>query len=365
MLSKACVVGAYQGKLEQIASHNDIDLHVIVPPRWQDERGTLPLERVHTRGYRLLVEPILFNGSYHWHFYPRLLRRLTALQPDVLHIDEEPYNLATWHALRLAQRRGARTLFFSWQNIKRRYPWPFSAMETYVLRRTDAAIFGTAGAHAVWRAKGYRGREAVIPQFGIDPDLFPMRANKTQRQEKFSVGFVGRLVPEKGVDLLLRALAILPEEVHLTVIGAGPERIALGHLAGHLEISEGVVFEPWISSTEISERMRRLDALVLPSRTTPHWKEQFGRVLLEAMASGTPVVGADSGEIGNVIGAAGLLFPEGDYTALAAALGRLLEDSALRQRFADNGRERVMANFTQAQVAAATVSFYRQMASAA
>ena len=184
MLSKACVVGAYQGKLEQIASHNDIDLYVIVPPCWQDERGTLPLERANTRGYRLLVEPILFNGSYHWHFYPRLLRRLTALQPDVLHIDEEPYNLATWHALRLAQRRGARTLFFSWQNIKRRYPWPFSAMETYVLRRTDAAIFGTAGAHAVWRAKGYRGREAVIPQFGIDPDLFPMRANKTQRQEK-------------------------------------------------------------------------------------------------------------------------------------------------------------------------------------
>ena len=113
---------------------------------------------------------------------------------------------------------------------------------------------------------------------------------------------------------------------------------------------------------EISERMRCLDALVLPSRTTSHWKEQFGRVLLEAMASGAPVVGADWGEIGNVIGAAGLLFPEGDYAALAAALRRLLEDSTLRQRCANNGRDRVMANFTQAQVAAETVSFYRQIA---
>ena len=238
-------------------------------------------------------------------------------------------------------------------------------MESHVLRRADAAIFGSAGAREVWRAKGYRGRDAVIPQFGIDPGLFPMRAEDLRIETGFSVGFVGRLVREKGVDVLLNALAELPEAVHLTVIGAGPERAALGQLAARLGISERVVFGPWLPSTEIPGRLRRLDALVLPSRTTPYWKEQFGRVLLEAMASGTPVVGADCGEIGNVIGAAGLLFPEGDYAALAAALGRLLEDSALRQRFANNGRERVMANFTQAQVAAETVSFYRQMASAA
>jgi len=259
MLSKACVVGAYQGKLEHIASYDDIELTVIVPPSWRDERGTLPLERALTRGYRLLVEPILFNGNYHLHFYPWLHRRLTALQPDVLHIDEEPYNLATWHALRLAQRRGTRTLFFSWQNIERRYPWPFNAMESYVLRRADAAIFGSAGAHAVWRAKGYCGREAIIPQFGVDPDLFPMRAEDTYIEGRFSVGFVGRLVREKGVDILLRALADLPKEVHLTVIGAGPERAALGQLAGRLNISERVIFEPWIPSTAIPERLRRLD----------------------------------------------------------------------------------------------------------
>ncbi len=365
MLSKACVVGAYHGKLEQIASHDDIELTVIVPPRWRDERGVMSLERTHTRGYRLLVEPILFNGSYHFHFYPWLRRCLTALQPAVLHIDEEPYNVATWHALRLAQRQGTRTVFFSWQNIKRRYPWPFNAIESYVLRQTDAAIFGSAGAQAVWREKGYRGREAVIPQFGIDPDLFPMRTEDTVRDRGFSVGFVGRLVREKGVDVLLRALADLPKEVHLTVIGAGPERAALGHLAQRLEISERVVFEPWLSSTEIPERLRRFDALVLPSRTTPYWKEQFGRVLVEAMASGVPVIGANCGEIPSVIGTAGLLFPEGDSDALGAALLRLLEDSALCQRVAQNGRALVLANFTHAQVAAKTVRVYRQMAGVA
>ncbi len=89
------------------------------------------------------------------------------------------------------------------------------------------------------------------------------------------------------------------------------------------------------------------------------------RVLLDAMASGAPVVGADCGEISNVIGSAGLLFPEGDSAALAAALWQLIEDGDLRQRVSQNGRARVLAHFTQAQVAAETVSVYRRLAGAA
>ena len=81
------------------------------------------------------------------------------------------------------------------------------------------------------------------------------------------------------------------------------------------------------------------------------------------MLWGLSVVGADCGEIASVIGTAGLLFPEGDYAGLAAALRRLLEDSTLRQRVVQNGRERVISKFTQAQVAAETVSVYRQLAS--
>ncbi|MCH2540130.1 MAG: glycosyltransferase family 4 protein [Anaerolineales bacterium] len=362
MISKACVVGAYQGKLEQIALHQDIDLTVIVPPLWRDKRGTLPLERVHTRGYKLLVEPILFNGSYHFYYYPNLGQSLISLRPDVVHIDEEPYNFATWHALRIAQRLGAYALFFAWQNIDRRYPWPFCTMESYVLKRADAAIFGSSGAYGVWKSKGYRGYGAIIPQFGIDPDLFPMRSGNGCNDKGFSVGFVGRLVREKGVDVLLRALAKLPDKVNLVVIGAGPERNALQQLAVRLQISERIVFVPWLPSMEIPERLRSFDALVLPSRTTSNWKEQFGRVLLEAMASGVPVIGSDSGEIPSVIGDAGLMFPEGDFDALARQLLRLMDDNSLWKRVSQTGRDRVMSNFSQAQVASETVSVYRRMA---
>ncbi|MCZ7547268.1 MAG: glycosyltransferase [Anaerolineae bacterium] len=172
MISKACLVGAYQRKLEAIAAHDGVELVVVVPPAWRDERGELKLERAHTAGYRLVVEPVAFGGNFHMHFYPRLGRAFARFRPDVVHIDEEPYNLATWHALWLARRAGARALFFTWQNINRRYPFPFDLGERWTLRRVDYAIAGTDGAAAVWRTKGYHGPLAVIPQFGVDPDIF-------------------------------------------------------------------------------------------------------------------------------------------------------------------------------------------------
>jgi glycosyltransferase involved in cell wall biosynthesis len=101
--------------------------------------------------------------------------------------------------------------------------------------------------------------------------------------------------------------------------------------------------------------------LVLPSRTRPNWVEQFGRVLIEAMASGVPVVGSDSGEIPNVIGDAGLVFPEGDIGRLRAHLQSLIDDPGLWAALARRGRERVQARYTQARIAAETVQVYREV----
>ena len=108
MISKACIVGTYQKKLEAMAeAAPDLALTVAVPPFWRDERGVTRLERVHVRGYQLTVLPVALNGSYHLHFYPRLARLVHEVRPDLVHIDEEPYNLATYHANVLARRAGA------------------------------------------------------------------------------------------------------------------------------------------------------------------------------------------------------------------------------------------------------------------
>src|SRR5512145_460642 len=137
MLSKACVVGSYQRKLEEMAKLPDVDLRVLVPPSWRDDRGDLVLERAYVQGYDLRVTPIRFNGHFHVHYYPRFGSEVRAFKPDVVHIDEEPYNVATWHALWHARRSQARTLFFSWQNIVREYPLPFRLGERWVFDHVD------------------------------------------------------------------------------------------------------------------------------------------------------------------------------------------------------------------------------------
>lgn len=357
MLSKACIVGVYQKKMEELARFPDVDLTVVAPPYWRDERGIIELERQHTEGYELVVEPMFLNGNFHLHFYPGLGKQMRRVQPDLVHIDEEPYNLATAHALWLARRAGARSLFFSWQNILRRYPLPFRLLERWVLGHADYGIVGNRESAGVWRAKGYEGPLAVIPQFGVDPGTFIPAPRPEGRG--FIVGYVGRLVEEKGVDVLLEALARLEGIWRAYVLGNGPAREALQAQARQLGIADRVSFDPWIPSAQMAAYYRQLDVLVVPSRSRPNWKEQFGRVLVEAMACGVPVVGSDSGEIPHVIGDAGLVFPEGQVEALQDHLGRLLRDLELRADLARRGRERVLARYTQAQIATQTYRVYQ------
>lgn len=361
MLSKACLAATYQTKLEEIARFNDVELLVIVPPQWDDPAGPVLLERGHTEGYELLVDPIRFNGDFHLHYYPKLKKRMEEFRPDIVHIDEEPYNLATWLAWRSARAIGAKSLFFSWQNIYRRYPMPFRQMESQVLQGIDYAIMGNQEAVDVFREKGYAGPLQVIPQFGVDPDLFQPRANRDSGRG-FVIGSANRrLVEEKGVDLLLRAAAKLPGIWRLLVAGEGPERPNLERLAVDLGIQDRVYFENTITSTQMPAFLRELDVLVLSSRTLPNWKEQFGRVLVEAMACEVPVIGSKSGEIPNVIAGAGFTFPEGEVAALHEFLLKLMQSEELRRHMGQLGRTRVLANYTQAQVATRTVAVYREM----
>jgi glycosyltransferase involved in cell wall biosynthesis len=358
MLSKACVTGIYQRKLEEIARLG-VALTVVVPPAWRDERGRLPLERAHTEGYDLRVTPIWLNGSFHLHCYPRLRGIVAQARPDIVHIDEEPYNLASFQAARLARHAGARVLFFTWQNLHRRYPPPFCWWERNVYRWASNAIAGNQEALRVLSAKGYTGPARVIPQFGVDPALYVQA--RPPGGSPFTIGYVGRLVPEKGIDTLLRAASRLPGDWQVRLLGSGPERDALAALAASLGIAERVYWDSQVPSADVPAYLAQLHVLALPSRTQPNWKEQFGRVLVEAMAGGVPVVGSDSGEIPNVIGDAGLVFPEGNEAALRARLRALMDDGGLWRELAQKGRERVAARYTQAHVAAETVAVYREM----
>jgi glycosyltransferase involved in cell wall biosynthesis len=306
-----------------------------------------------------------FNGNYHLHFYPGLGALVRRWHPDVVHIDEEPYNLATFQAMRLAVELRVPALFFTWQNLLRRYPLPFQLMERYNLAHAACALAGNREAEQVLRAKGYRRAVHSIPQFGVDPDLYRKQMREARPNMPFVIGYMGRMVEEKGVQVLLQAVAGLSGAWVVRLLGDGPYLSELQALSAKLGLAERVIHTSRVPSGEIPRYLNDLDVLVLPSLTRSNWKEQFGRILIEAMACEVPVVGSSSGEIPNLISDAGLIFPEGDPAALRAALHRLMRAPELRVSLCRLGRARVLAHYTQKQIAVETHAAYERMLSQA
>ena len=204
----------------------------------------------------------------------------------------------------------------------------------------------------------------MIPQFGVDEEKFRrLDSTRLRRQfgaeTSFTVGYLGRLVQEKGIDNLVRAIAISGAEVKLLVIGSGPFRKDLIRIAAEAGVEKQLKIIDHVLSTEVAEYLNCLDCLVLPSVTTLRWKEQFGRVLIEAMSCEVPVIASDSGEIPNVMGDAGLIFKEGDYRDLAEKIVMLRDNADLRLKLSKAGRERVLRKFTQKKIADQTYQAFQ------
>ncbi len=172
------------------------------------------------------------------------------------------------------------------------------------------------------------------------------------------IGYVGRLVPEKGVDDLIVAFSNLNQsEATLWIIGDGPHRRALEELADHQDVGARVRFIGALRHDDVAGELRRLDILVLPSRTTSGWVEQFGHVLVEGMGAGVAVVGSDSGAIPDIIGEGGVVFPEGDRDALTRVLGALCAPTALQDH---QRRARTRADdYTHDAIATSLADFWQ------
>jgi glycosyltransferase involved in cell wall biosynthesis len=355
-----------QAKAAALARFHDIDLHVLAPSLYREAeiRWRRPAAPVET-GYRFEVSPVRmpWSGPAKWYlqWYPKLAARLSALRPDIIDVWEEPWNLLSAQICRLRDRLlpAARIISETEQNIAKRLPPPFEAFRRFSLGRADFLIGRNTEALSVARSKGFRGPAAVVGN-GVDTRLFsPDSPDPIESQppgDSFRIGYAGRLVEEKGLDVLLEAVGSLPAPRSLVLSGEGP----------FLERMLRAPFVQWAGNVpreNLPAFYRGLDALVLPSRTTSRWKEQFGRVLVEAQACGVPVVGSSSGAIPEVIGDAGLIFPEGNTAYLAVALHRLRADPRLRGTFAQKGRERACANYGWDAIAAQMRQIYLSLMS--
>jgi glycosyltransferase involved in cell wall biosynthesis len=362
MISKALDVGSYHKKLEEMVRLG-IALDVVIPERWGNQKA----EIIRGNGYEIHTLHTVFSGKNHFHYYPALPALIKKIKPDVIHIDEESYSFITYMVTRQAHALGIPTVFFNWQNINKRYPWPFSAMEHYSLQYANAGITGNKEAKDVLLEKKCSIPLYIIPQFGVDSKMFSKNNQSVLRKSivgkagSFVAGFSGRLVEEKGIGDLLKAFSELPANAHLVLIGGGPLREDLFRQAFSFGMEKRFHVIDTVRSTEMPKYLNILDCLVLPSRTKKNWKEQFGRVLIEAMACEVPVIGSSSGEIPNVIGKAGYVFPEGNIPALQDILTELMNDGTLRVKMGKAGRRRVLENYTQKKIAEDTINVYHNI----
>ncbi len=359
VLSKALVAPLHQRQMQALAALPDVELLALAPPSWREPRvGHQRLEPHYTNGYRLETLPIVFNGRHHLHFYRDLGRQLRRFAPDVFHIDEEAFNPATFLALRAGLAVRARCCFFNWANIERYYPPPFNLFERYVFRHAGYAIAGNQEAADIMRRHGYGGPLSILPQVGVDPDIF---VPAPHRSGPPVIGYLGRLVPEKGLFDLLEAFAGLQGNCRLRIIGDGILREELRRRLAASVPAERAELLPALPGSAVPAALQELDILVLPSRSVSNWKEQFGRVLIEAMSCGLAVVGSDSGEIPNVLGDAGIIVPQANPAALQNALQSLVDDAELRAEYGRRGRARVLAGYTQTMLAQRYYAVYRSM----
>jgi glycosyltransferase involved in cell wall biosynthesis len=364
-----------QPKAQEL-SRLGVELVVLVPDRWKhhgasrEDHWRTPDLPGQDAGFRLVAGKVSLPwcgpAQFYLHWYPGLKRLLGEFKPDVIDLWEEPWGLVSAHACRLRNRflPRARIISETEQNLNRRLPLPFEKLRSFTLKNADWVIGRSEQAVQVTRQKGYTGPASVVPN-AVDADLFhPMDRQACRRElelDGFVVGYVGRLVERKGLIDAVDAISRCPEGVNLLLVGSGPQQVELEARARELGASHRVRFIPGMALEQVPRVINALDVMVLPSRTVPTWKEQFGRVIIEAHACGVPVIGSDSGAIPEVIGPGGMTFPEGQPAALAEAIGALAADPARAVELGRIGRERVFRQFTWRCVAEQMLDVYTRV----
>jgi L-malate glycosyltransferase len=359
-VSHSCVRDVNQRLFIELNRLPGVEVELVVPKSWINEYGgeTFVADRHPEAVFNIHYVPTLKSGNVTFHTYSHLpMRAFRDFSPDIVYSTQEPWSISNFQFLNIAKSLKAPFVYHTNQNLFKQYPLPFSLLEKMSYKAACASLAYSEEARQVLLTKGLKGPSFVVP-YGTNIDQFQPGQEEELRQKlgvqkNIVIGYIGRFVEEKGIDLILKALPLLPEFTKILLVGTGSQTAALRKLAQDLGIDDRVIFTGGVPHSEAHRYLRCMDILALPSLTRPNWKEQFGRVLIEALACEIPVVGSDSGEIPHVIGnlGGGLVCKEGSVESLAACLDELARSASLRHRLGKAGCAVVHQQYTFAAIA--------------
>lgn len=336
-----------RGKLRALAGQGAM-LVAAIPGGVTGEDGGVRLAPIPAAGDPERPESLRWSKS--------ALRRLFAdVRPDVVQIEEEPDTQAAAAAAAEAMRLDVPVVLFSWDGGMKRRGFRQRRRETVSFRAARAGIGGNAVAAERLRTELARVPIASMPQLGVAPPAPIERV----RSESLAVGYVGRLLPERAVDMLLRACSLLMGTWTLTIAGTGPEQEELELLAQRLGLASRIRWLGGIGRAEIDALWPGLDCLVLPARRSGEWVERWSTVLVDAMACGVVPVVMEGGILHAVVGDAGKTVQ--DEESLAEVLQGLKAFPEERERLGAAARQRVLEHYVDAALAEQTLALWRQV----
>jgi glycosyltransferase involved in cell wall biosynthesis len=391
ILSHAYVYSAYRAKIEALSEYHDLNITLITPEFGLEGGGQKVYAEQYTgEQYHHIILSGYFTGKLNFFVFKNLKSTLQSLNPDIILLEEEYWTQIAAQVTYITKKFFPHTklILLSCENMchiwekeaetlyqKFRYT-SFHFIEKYVISKLDGLIFQLPG---VWQdfenridKLGFKGKRGILPQLGVDynrfadnsPKLQKIRAELSIDDNTFIYGYIGRIIPEKGIEDMIHTFENWDKDnTKLIIIGNGDAEYVnqIKQLVRTLKLDDIVIFKNAIPFEDIPAYFQLFNISILLSHTTPIWKEQFGRVLVESMAAGTPVIGSDSGAIPLVIGDTGYIVAEQNIQAIRQTLIEAFENKKKYTRLSQLAQNRAEIEFSYKAIALKTYAFLQEI----
>ncbi len=364
VISHALVIPVTQNRWKLLARQPGISVHVFVPEYWEQtwfgEKVVYEPVETHDNNFHVHPTPTTSKSNWGKYFFKSFDLKLRELKPDLIYIIQEE-SILIHHQIYLYRNffaPEAKIIFLSMNASGIPYQKatnPIKRMVHKLLwnnikKNTDVALVHYPGCVESLRSGSYNKPIYIQTQVGVDETLFApdpskreLYRKKTGFQNELVIGYVGRLIVDKGVDDLLDVFVKLVKKyphIRLLLVGNGELRTKINQISTDNNLTDYIHITGFVDQAEVPAFMNAMDILVLASKTMPHWIDTFPLVTVQAQAVRVPVIASDSGAIPWQLADSARVFPEGDRQKLAEALVEFIESREERDRYAQKGQKR-------------------------